>query len=115
MAFNTTESVIFEVTAGAESLLLLVGTYVNTGGSVGGVIEPGFPTVGPAANNLSVQSSYMREIVGNGWFTSFDTPGASELNSLKSFNNTNQGDQLTITSGANESGFYYILGKNAGG
>lgn len=106
MAFNTQELQEIDLSGFTPNLSLLVGRYTNDGGSVGGVITPGTPSVGAAAGN----SGGIRQIVGNGIFTS-ETATPSAIRSVKS---GTVRDVLTITTAANDVGIYYVLGYQNG-
>lgn len=110
MAFATTESFCFDISAGPSSLKLLIGNYTNTGGSTGGTIIPGTPSSGSAASG----STGIRKMVGSGWFTSTST-SPSDVKSVKSYDSaTYDRDILTITTAADQTGEYFILGQDAG-
>lgn len=109
MAFATTETTCTPITAGGTELLLLVGTYASSAGDTGGVITPGTPSSGNAADN----SSYIRKITGSLFNATSASPGA--VREVTSYDATGDRDIVTITTSANQTGQYFILGFNAGG
>lgn len=109
MAFITTESKFILVSGPAEGLGLLVGTYTNTQGSTGGVIVPGTPTTGAAAEG----SVGLRKIIGNGWYAGGVT-GVDDISAVVSYDTTFDRDIITLGTAADADGTYYILGTTVG-
>lgn len=109
MAFATNELQFVDLSGFTPNLSLLVGRYTSDGGSTGGVITPGTPSAGSAAGN----SVGMRNIIGNGYFTT-ETASGNSIKSVKSYSAGSDRDILTITTPANDVGIYFILGYQNG-
>jgi len=105
MAFTVVEEKLIKH-VGEEGLAILVGTATSDGGSTGGAIKPG-------ANSTNVSGSAgCKRIIGVGKFTPEST--SSSVKSVKSFDATQGGDILTITTAANEVVGFEILCEYAG-
>jgi hypothetical protein len=104
MAFATTETYCFDISAGTTSLKLLIGTFTNTSGSTGGVISPGTPSSGSAVTG----SSGIKQILFNFYESTSSSPSA--IQSVVAYDSTDDRDELTITTAANQTGRYAILG-----
>lgn len=101
MAFNVTETKLTKV----NGLLILTGTAVNTGGSTGGAIAPG-------ANGTNVTgSSGLKNIL----FANFTNQTAQKAPQVvKSYDATQDGHIVTITTAADDNYDFEIIGLDNG-
>lgn len=106
MAFTVTETKLILPPAGTAGMAILYGTYTNTGGSTGGDIKPGNDTT-----NVS-GSAGLRKIFFVDITSSSATP--SEPRIVTSFNSTQGGDIVTITTAADQTGGFRIEGEYVG-
>lgn len=103
MAFSVTETGFYNLSVGNSGLCILTGTYTNTAASTGGQIKPG-------ANATNVSGSAgIRKIISVSYTSTSATP--SEVQSVKTFDTTQSGEILTITTAANQTGEFTIIGQ----
>ena len=106
MAFVVIETKLELNPAGTAGKAILFGTFVSNGGSTGGQIKPGANTTN-VAGSAGLKKIYFPDIV-----SSSATP--SEPQVAVSFNSTQGGDIVTITTAANQTGFFRLEGEYTG-
>lgn len=109
MAFTVTELFFNDLAAGTGGVCVLSGKYVNTAGSTGGTILPG----NEAGAGISITPARGLRVIHNVQITP-STSTATVPYAAISFNGTQQGDIVTLTTGANDSGTFRIEGENNG-
>lgn len=112
MPFSTSETSVIQIAGGPQGLILVDGTYTNSGGSTGGVIAAGYTnTAGVLAANGN------SSIGGRKIISATYTPDASDATapgSVKSYNTTIDADVETLVTTANSTGRYSLLCENVG-
>lgn len=104
MAFIVTETKLVIIPGGRAKLY---GTYVNDGGSTGGVISPG----------LSTNTNYIAEASGIRMDECKVLPSSSSPAATKyvfAYSATNDTTECTVTTAANEGGRFVVEGSYVG-
>lgn len=126
MAFNTVQTSVTELAGFTPALVLITGTYTNTGGDTGGVISPGYnnangvftaATTGPGAGGAGCT-----QIVGSGGASGVGgvvslTPTTNDVTApggVTGFNTTRSRDEFTLVVTADADGVYSMLCLNNG-
>lgn len=104
MAFQVNETKLTPI----NGLVLLTGTLVNTGGSTGGAITPG-TSVG--SGTLVTGSAGLKKFLAWGFSNQTAVRAAQ---AVKSYDATQDGEILTVTTTADDDFDFWILGEYNG-
>lgn len=108
MAFVTNETNVVKMAGYTPALVLVTGTYTNSGGGTGGVVSPGYTnSSGTLTAITNAASAGCRTMVGSPWFQP-GTEDATTPKSVVAYNTTRDRDECTLTTAADSTGFYFM-------
>lgn len=113
MAFVTTETNVININGGPVPLLLITGTYTNSGGGTGGIVAAGYTNASGALTAISGAASIGGRLIVADWYRP-TTNDATAPGAAVSQNNTIHAQVATLVTDANSTGNYYLLCLNEG-
>lgn len=114
MAWATTETGVQVLSGFTPNLVLIEGTYASSGGATGGIISPGYTAADAVLTAISPATGSIgaRDIIA--CWTQPATEDVTTTKAVTAYNSTTDADQVTLTTAANGTGAYFILGLNNG-
>lgn len=113
MAWATTETSVQILSGFTPNIVLISGTYASSGGSTGGIISPGYTAADAVLTAISGAASIGARDIFAVW-TQPSTEDVTTTKAVTAYSSTTDADQVTLTTAANGTGAYYILGYNNG-
>jgi hypothetical protein len=108
MAFVTAETSVIQISGSPQGMMLVIGTYANSGGGTGGVIAAGYTNSSGSLTAITGSPSLGGRTIIDVWFTP-TTNDATAPGSAKSYNTTIDADIETMVTTADSTGRYFLL------